>query len=316
MKPDPLYICPYELHSKAALNKRSSRRIFPGLLLRRGPGFACLHPWPELGDLDLSDQIAALKSGARTPLIHQAFACLSIDGAARAKSVSLFRDLAPPVSHATLTDASNDWQSLRDSGFTCFKIKGSPASMTSLGTRLNEGSRRQWRFDFNGTLTAADTREWLTSLTSHQRDRLDFIEDPCPYNAQDWAGLAASSGCALAADRHLPSPETKADFLVIKPALTDPGVLHSLQNHPARWVFTSYMDHPLGQLYAGYLAARTFLTHPEKESLCGLTTHPLFEKTSFSEKLGSGPTLETPEGTGLGFDDLLEKLPWKALTTF
>ena len=47
----------------------------------------------------------------------------------------------------------------------------------------------------------------------------------------------------------------------------------------------------------------------------GLQTHGLFEADQFTERLGvAGPTFTAPGGAGLGFDDLLEKLPWKRLS--
>ena len=73
-------------------------------------------------------------------------------------------------------------------------------------------------------------------------------------------------------------------------------------------VITSYMDHPMGQFGAAYFAA----LHPAPR--CGLFTHVLYEKNEFSERIVSdGARLLAPEGTGIGFDDLLEHLPWKRL---
>jgi O-succinylbenzoate synthase len=73
------------------------------------------------------------------------------------------------------------------------------------------------------------------------------------------------------------------------------------------------MDHPLGQCFAAWWAARLACT-TERVEHCGLQTHELFEPSEFSEALGpAGPSFRFPEGTGFGFDDLLEKLPWKRL---
>jgi len=48
---------------------------------------------------------------------------------------------------------------------------------------------------------------------------------------------------------------------------------------------------------------------------CGLLTHRCFETDPFFEQIRcDGPRLVPPPGTGLGCDELLEKLPWKALT--
>jgi O-succinylbenzoate synthase len=72
------------------------------------------------------------------------------------------------------------------------------------------------------------------------------------------------------------------------------------------------MDHPIGQFGAAYVAA---LNKDKLSARCGLFTHVLYEKNEFIERIRSdGARLLPPEGTGIGFDDLLERLPWKKLT--
>ena len=79
-------------------------------------------------------------------------------------------------------------------------------------------------------------------------------------------------------------------------------------------VMTSYMDHPLGQAFAAWEAARTELLFPGLVRICGLQTHHLFEKDAFVEALGGWkPDFKVPGGTGLGFDDELALLTWTKL---
>jgi O-succinylbenzoate synthase len=74
-------------------------------------------------------------------------------------------------------------------------------------------------------------------------------------------------------------------------------------------VVTSYMDHAIGQMFAAQFAAAHGVTN-----VCGLFTHVLYEPDPFFERVrAEGPRLLAPEGTGIGFDDLLESLPWKTL---
>jgi O-succinylbenzoate synthase len=69
------------------------------------------------------------------------------------------------------------------------------------------------------------------------------------------------------------------------------------------------MDHPVGQFFAAYVAA----TH-DVSARCGLMTHVLYESDPFIERMErDGARLLPPRGTGIGFDDLLEALPWKPL---
>ena len=66
------------------------------------------------------------------------------------------------------------------------------------------------------------------------------------------------------------------------------------------------MDHPVGQFFAAYVAA----TH-RVSARCGLFTHALYEPDAFIERIrAEGAQLLPPDGTGIGFDDLLEDLPW------
>ena len=60
-------------------------------------------------------------------------------------------------------------------------------------------------------------------------------------------------------------------------------------------------------------AAWVAATH-RSAARCGLFTHVLYEPDPFLERIRSeGMRLVPPEGTGVGFDDLLEAIPWKTL---
>jgi O-succinylbenzoate synthase len=127
------------------------------------------------------------------------------------------------------------------------------------------------------------------------------VEDPCPYDPDVWIALHEQTGLRLALDRIL--AEDGVDVLVVKPAIQD------VPKTRKEIVITSYMDHPVGQLHAAAIAAR-FAT----SARCGLVTHVLFESNEFSERLKlDGARLRPPGGTGVGFDDLLQRISWKKL---
>jgi O-succinylbenzoate synthase len=107
----------------------------------------------------------------------------------------------------------------------------------------------------------------------------------------------------------------QADWLVVKPAVIDPAAaMEHAWETGKRLVVTSCMDHAIGQMYAAWMAAGCEGFLQELAGDCGLLTHELFEPDPFFECLArEGDRLLPPEGTGLGFDDLIEGLPWKKL---
>jgi o-succinylbenzoate synthase len=276
-----LWVHRYRLVPRRRLSGVAAEGAREGALLRIDDGFADLHPWPELGDLPLDAQLAMLARGEMTGQSRATLHFASIDADARARGVSLFEGLTIPESHWPGNDPPN--------GFDTVKIKGVTAVPEQVRIRI----------DFNATLTAAEFVEIARELP---RERIDFVEDPCPYDAEVWAQLQKRTGLRLALDR---TRGTQGfDVLVHKPALE------------AEWpssdreiVVTSYMDHPIGQFGAAYVAA----TH-RTSSRCGLMTHVLYEPDAFIERVErDGARLLPPRGTGIGFEDLLENLPWTRL---
>ena len=250
-----------------------------GALVRVGNGFADVHPWPELGDAPLERQLTMLARGETTALTRRSLELARIDGDARTRSVSLFAGLTIPLSHWPGADPPPE--------FDTVKLK----SIDHIPDRV------RLRIDFNGRLRP---EEFLMIAEGLPRERVDFVEDPCPYDGATWTALREQTGLPLALDRF--TAEEGVDVLIVKPAIQDiPETMKPI-------VITSYMDHPLGQFGAAYFAA----LHPAPR--CGLFTHVLYEKNEFSERIVSdGARLLAPEGTGIGFDDLLEHLPWKRL---
>jgi len=257
--------------------------------VRIGSGVGCVHPWPELGDPRLDDILENLEEhqiGRRT------LACIKADGAAREAGVSLFEDVTVPRSHATMTTVgTEELREARVAGFKHIKVKvGQYLSEVRDVMRRNQDLT--WRLDCNGQGHPRMFAEW----TQEERDRLDFVEDPFPYNDLAWRGL----GVTLATDRF----KGQADVRILKPAVDN------MLPSDERVVVTSYMDHPIGQSFAAWEAARMGIA----DEICGLQTHCLFEKNEFIEALGPwGPEFLPAGGTGLGFDDLLETLPWEKL---
>lgn len=310
----------YRLKSRRDLNARSARRDFEGVLLRDGEGgHACIHPWPELGDPSLQRCLEDLAGARRRPIVRRALRCLEMDGAARSLKDPLFEELDVPASHATLTvcDAAEVAGAVA-AGFAVVKLKCGRAPVPELAF-VDEMSALypalRWRLDFNESGDAGELAAWLGELPAEIRGRIDFIEDPCEFSETKWAGLHRATRVPLAVDRESAPHRLAAQVMVVKPAIDEPWLLaEAAVGNGQRVVVTSYMDHPVGQAFAAWEAGRLALQFPGLVGVCGLQTHHLFEPDAFTEALGPWvPEFHPAPGTGLGFDDLLDKLPWKRL---
>lgn len=247
-----------------------------GALLRAGGGFADVHPWPELGDAPLDEQLALLARTETTQITRASLHWAALDADARRRGVSLFEGLKIPFSHWSGNEPP--------AGFDTVKIKGV----------MQVPEHVRIRIDFNARLSAD---EFLGIASALPKDRIDFIEDPCPYDPVVWRDVRTRTGLRLALDRF----EGEADVLVHKPALQT-----EFPRFAGEVVVTSYMDHPVGQFCAAYVAAMNRVS-----SRCGLFTHVVYEPDAFIERIeAEGARLLPPRGTGIGFDDLLENLPW------
>ncbi|MGB0774611.1 MAG: hypothetical protein ACPG32_03375 [Akkermansiaceae bacterium] len=314
-----IHYCDYTLRSKAALNARSSRTAHSGALIRvsdgDGVGYGCLHPWVDLGDLPLVDLLGVLRDGGTSPLVRAALACAKVDGEARSRGVSLFDDLTVPQSHATVMMDEAAVDEAVTAGFDLIKLKMGrdlEAEREFLITQIGRYPSVRWRLDFNGE----GGEQWVRSFPRGVLERVDFIEDPCGHNDPCWRILTEKYGVSAAVDRNVERGQGEASVLVIKPAVNFvQPLLERAYTENWRVVITSYMDHPLGQCFAAWRAGVAAREFPGTVGTCGLMTHGLFEPDEFTKAMASpSPEFHSPAGTGLGFDNLLENLPWKPLS--
>lgn len=309
----------YRMKSRGFLNAVSGRREFEGALIRVGGGFGCIHPWPELGDPSLDKCLADLQGERRWPIVRRALRCAEYDEAARSREESLFEEMEVPQSHATITELKlPEIEKAAGLGFTVIKIKGGrdlSRETTFLESAAEAFPSLKWRIDFNESLSPEQASSFLLGLSEKTRTAIDFVEDPCPFSETAWPDLFLKTRVKLAVDREAAPHRIGAQVTVIKPAVDEPWLLaEAAIGHGQRVILTSYMDHPFGQAFAAWEAARLGLQFPGLPGICGLQTHHLFEPDAFSEMLGPwSPDFTMPAGTGLGFDDLLEALPWTRL---
>lgn len=316
---EDIWISPYKLRSKGFLNSISVRREFPGLLIRAGDGYGCIQPWPELGDPSLEKCIEDLKGRRFWPIIRRALRCAEYDEVARRAEESLFEEMEVPESHATVPNENEGQIELAiAAGFKVIKIKAG-RDVAREAERMNrlvaEYPQLRWRVDFNEGPDREGAEVFLAALGGEAKRAIDFIEDISPYSEGVWSDLWRQHRVPLAVDRESGPMAKAARYLILKPAVDEPYLLAegAIRNEQSV-VVTSYMDHPLGQTFAAWEAARTELLFPGLVKTCGLQTHFLFEKSGWSERLGAWqPGFTPPGGTGLGFDEELAELTWVKL---
>lgn len=325
---------PYELKARSALGT-SATAARRGALLRFefdefGPGYADCHPWPELGDAPLAEQLATLARGRFTRLSERSYAQARVDAQARALGRSAFDDLDAAAgirSHVLAGNALDvgpaDLDNCRAAGFALVKLKAG-RSVEAEAARLRDLARAavergmKLRVDFNGSPARDDAVRLLDAMSVAPRG-IDFVEDPTRFDQEVWTDLKARFPFRLALDLAEPRPAELigdcVDVLVLKPAVQDAtAIVHSANRPGLDFVVTTYLDHPVGSTGAAWHALRVEQLSGDRLEACGLLTHLNYEPTAFSRACrSSGDRWLPPDGTGFGFDEELRDCQWSDL---
>lgn len=318
-----IHFHPYTLYSRGSLNAVSRRRDFHGALILVEGGVGCLHPWPEFGDAPVEEQVVLLREGGSSKVIERALYMASVDGEARRNDVSLFEGLEIPPCHYSWDQnqpSPPQMKRVLEEGWQAIKTKG----WQNVGEVLrwldsfagkDVTGRIRLRVDFNSCLEPYQFRNFMEWMTPRVRERLDFVEDPFPYDAASWSEMQEKLYVRLALDKQLRGSTEGYDIAVLKPGRRDWRELAETVPAHAKVVMTSAMDHAIGQSFAAYEAAVAWQELGARLDLCGLSTEHLFAQDDFFARLQSrgGQLTVDRNGTGLGFDEILNKLPWQRL---
>lgn len=321
----------YQLRPKSQLNAIGKSSFRSGALLKfyfedQKWGYADCHPWPELGDLPLNEQLNQLRHERWTPITQRSWEFAKVDAQARAEKVSLFKDARIAPSHALILDIHQlqpeGIEKLAHQGFKCLKIK-SGFQLKDEQNRLKElhpilrRHHLKVRLDFNQVLSAQSLNSYLREQ-SDLLDLIDFIEDPMPYVPEEWGKVERKWGIRLALDHHPPGQKIERGTFsvsILKPALQDPLVwVQKALELGTSLVVTTYLDHPLGQFCAAWVSSQV-LTHTQVPlETCGLLSQVAYEYSEpFSFIQSEGPKLLPPKGLGMGMDEYLDHLDWTPL---
>ncbi len=312
---------PYQLQYNENYGTLDSARVRQGALLKIDfhdglTGYCDCHPWEELGDLSVQNQLALLKQNDTTPLLDCSLRFARLDAEARQDHRSLFDGIQIPPSHQ-IVSLSDDIKKLAEIGITHFKLK--------LGTQIEKEilTLKSWveivpglklRPDFNERLSRESFIDYWDKIPFTVKQKIDYIEDPYPYDPIYWSEDQIQLNVSFAADHQAFKAlqhSKSAQYIVHKPAVEKPP---SLTDSKTQLVITTYLDHPLGQMCAAYTAAKLKAIYPNQVNLCGLLSHKCYQNDPFVHAIHSvGQQLTSPGGTGFGFDTLLKELQWKSL---
>lgn len=156
-------------------------------------------------------------------------------------------------------------------------------------------------FDFNGRGRAHEITTFFSRSSSFLEHVL-YLEDPVPQG--DLPELLSKVSLPVARD--MVKYSEGFQYEIVKPT----GFAVSKDQHcELPLVYTSYLDHPLGQV----LAAIECAENPKRtqEQLHGLATHHFFEANPYSEILGSDDSIDPSAINEM--EMLLEKESWKRL---
>jgi len=324
-----LFYSPYTLKPVQALNAVSAGQPREGVLLKIEwldglVGYADLHPWPELGDATLEEQLANLRHGKMSAQVEQCIWLARRDAQLRKDKKNIF-DGAEKVKNNFLL---NDFKlikpgfldELKNQGFTTLKIK--------VGRNLQEeadvlthiaASGLKIRLDFNAVGSWQIFEKFMTALPATVRPLIEYVEDPFPFEFNAWKEARKLAKIALD-NQYGKVPWDKlsaapCDILVIKPAKMDVERAVSLcQKWNLKATVTSYMDHAVGMIHAVGVAMELKKQHGDMILDAGCMTHRLYQMDAFAAEISTqGPYVLKVKGTGIGFDSLWGGLPWHQL---
>lgn len=324
-----IFSSPYILTPRQDLNAASAGAARRGSLLKVEwgdglRGFADLHPWPELGDLPLKTQLAQLTKGQLTPLGQQSLSLARRDAELRQAQKNIFDVGVPVVNNFLLSDLrvlnSDLLKTIKSDGFSTVKVKvGRDVFLETQAIRLIAEAGLRLRLDFNAVGSLNSYQKFMGGLSPEVRDRIEYVEDPFPFEFSSWN--EARHFAPLALDHQydkVPWASLSSlpfDVLVVKPAKVDVvKALELCQQWQLKATVTSNMDHPVGIMHALGLGMELKKKHGNMILEAGCLTHHLYQSDSFAAELSTqGPCLRKVRGTGVGFDELLEALPWQIL---
>lgn len=299
-------------------------------------GYADLHPWVELGDWTLDEQLSSLRDGRISSQVERCIWLARRDAELRFEKKSIFGQnkylfsfdyrLDPSATgkmknNFLLTDfgllKKGFLDDLKDQDFSTVKIKvGKNLEKETDVLEQVAAAGFRIRLDFNAVSNPKNFEKFIGNLSGSIRSLIEYVEDPFPFDIAPWS--EAKKLVRIAIDNEyekVPWDKISAapfDVIVIKPAKLDVNLAISrCQKWNLKATVTSYMDHAVGASHALGVALELKEKYGDMILEAGCLTHHLYQADSFSAEITShGPYLVNINGTGIGFNKLLEATPW------
>jgi O-succinylbenzoate synthase len=321
----------YQLQAMPTGSSESATPAVEGALLKVGwpdgrVGYADLCPLLSFGDADIDTQLEALAKGRLSPLLEQSIWLAKRDATLRKEGKSAFSNVVKVKNHFLVTDmfqfSNAQMAQVRSAGFTTLKLKvgNDPEEEVKIISRWLKQNPVMLRLDFNSKLKIDDYQVFMLSLSQGERARIEFVEDPFPWHPEAWRAAALFAPLALDFEAEKINWETLRapvpfKIMVIKPARMDiEKSVKRVNQFGLKMVVTSSMDHPVGIAHALHVASELKKFNPNTLLDCGCLTLRVYKPNEFSNAIQvTGPYLAGIKGTGIGFDDLLQGLPWISL---
>ena len=235
-----IWISPYKLKLK---NSQETREGFLIKLQTEDfeAGYADCFPWQSFGDPSVQQLTEWIQPEKTSPLLRKSLFFAELDGKARAQKKKLLEPVQIKnhyLVHDLLQLNQKDVEEAVGKGFSTFKLKVGrhPREEKKAIEECFSSSKVQIRLDFNGLFHSAC--EELLDI-NHE---IEFIEDPVE-DAEEWKSFKEKWKIPVALDQVIKNKQF--DVQVIKPAKQSESDYLTKDV-----VFTSYMDHPVGQAFA------------------------------------------------------------------
>ena len=322
----------YLLNPIAELNSLSNQNPRQGALLKiEWPGaligYSDLHPWPELGDIPLEKQLDDLSKGKISIQLEQSIWLARRDALARKADISLWSQVPRIKNNFLISDVSKAGEDVldqaRQSGFSTIKMKAGKDFEREMqfALRVLKNGNFMLRIDCNGSLHWQDFETFFSGVEKSYRARLDYVEDPFPYEEQIYREARVLTRVAV--DRYFSKinfdqkEAPPVDQLILKPAIQD---VEKFMIQVNKWnipvTVTSYMDHPVGMVHAAILAGELKKNNEQLIGTSGCLHNHLYQKDVYqADMVIQGPYLQKVGGKGIGFDFRFHQEAWVPLRT-